>query len=119
MIGSFCHDSQQGWKIKKVLLIAAALSSVLGAEELSTEVKVEKIENTRAYGLGVEYGRDVLPDAIENMKIQGQMDSATLEKGCSFIVSFGGQYPNTNSESHTMAIKGCEDGYRQYIEASL
>lgn len=101
--------------MKKRMLLMLMLGTALAASEVKTtqdDVDFPKFSKFKEAGL--VYGSSVLPTLLENTKIQRNMNSETLQKGCDFIVSFLTQGEQTTSTWKKEMSEGCALGYMSY-----
>lgn len=75
----------------------------------------EKFQPSQATMNGLALGVATLPTLLENSKIQGNMSSETLVKGCEFLVSYSSQINDMSTKEKSETLDGCMIGYSSYL----
>lgn len=103
--------------MKKKMLLMFMLGTVLAANEVKAtqddDADFPKFSKFKEAGL--VYGSSVLPALLENTKIQKNMNTETLQRGCDFLVSFLTQEDYAISTWKKEMSEGCVLGYLSYM----
>jgi hypothetical protein len=117
MAGLLMADQNTTTKALQTAFLAGFTSqqSTLEAKQRLDAYYAEKIAPSQAAMNGLAFGVAVLPTLLDDTKIQGNMSSETLVKGCEFLVSHASQHEAMSAKDKSEMVDGCVIGYSSYL----